>query len=108
MHHDIFFADGDDDRLICKWSPRRKRRKTLPASDVLAALHRRRGPQQLEYRNHRVPNTSGLARSGPDSWQYRIDWQERPAGDRLIVYVTAHGSQGPNEKPFKHDHRLLE
>lgn len=100
MHHDIFFADGDDDKADLQVIAEKKTKKDLPASDVLAALHRRRGPQQLEYRNHRVPNTSGLLDPAVIRRSIESTGKNARPGDRLIVYVTAHGSQGPKDKPF--------
>lgn len=100
MHHDIFFADGDDDRADLQIIVEKRTKQDLPASEVLAALHRRRGAQQLEYRNHRVPNTTGLLDPALIRSSIESTGKNSRPGDRLIVYVTAHGSQGPNENPF--------
>lgn len=99
--HEIYFADGHDTGADLQvLSARRKPPSGLPATEILAALHRRRGPDAVEYRNHKVPDIAGpldpalirqslekIARNGRD-------------GDRLIIYVTAHGSAGQKGDSF--------
>lgn len=100
MQHQIFFADGDDDKADLQIVAEKKSWKDLPASELLAGLHRRRGPQQLEYRNHRVPAVSGLLDPALIRGSIESIGKNSRAGDRLIVYVTAHGSQGSKETPY--------
>lgn len=100
-HHDIYFADGDDptaDLQVMAGKPTTM--PNQPATDLLASLHRRRGQEQVEYRNHRVPNTTGsldpaLVRASLDEIAITAH-----AGDRLIIYVTAHGSEGPEKDDY--------
>lgn len=92
--HDIFFADGDDRRPDLQVLVPKTARPVRPATEILAALHRRQGGDQIEYRNHRVPGIAGpldpaLIRSRMQS----IAKSARP-GDRLFIYVTSHGSEG--------------
>lgn len=97
--HDIFFADGDDpaaDLQILE----EKQKSAGPAVELIASLHRRRGDASVAYRNHQVAEIAGsldptLVRAGLNS----ISMTAR-SGDRLIIYVTAHGSAGPKEDPF--------
>lgn len=100
MKHDIFFADGDDDKADLQIIAAKPTFKGEPATEVIAALHRRRGGQQLEYRNHQVPNTSGLLDPALIRRSIESVAKNSKQGDRLIVYVTAHGSGGPKDKPF--------
>ena len=97
--HDIFFADGADpkpDLQVMADDSQVER----PATELLASLHRQPGKEQVEYRNHRVPNLAGpldpqLVRSSLESMA-----KSARRGDRLIVYVTAHGSEGPENDEF--------
>lgn len=98
--HDIYFADGNDPAADLQVLDEKPAGSESPATDLLASLHRRRGRLDLTYRNHRVPEISGpldpeLIRAGLDTLAKTIQ-----RGDRLIVYVTAHGSPGPKDDPF--------
>lgn len=98
--HEIFFSDGSDTeadlQVLAPVLPSK-----LPASDLLANLHRRGGPPEskVEYRNHRVPHCSGPTSSaGIHSAISRIA-KDAKTGDRLLVYVTAHGGEGSEDEP---------
>lgn len=99
--HDLYFADGDDeapDLQVMADQPTVKPNR--PATELLTSLHRRRGAERVEYRNHRVRNVRGplnpsLARESLESIAKVVH-----EGDRLIVYVTAHGSEGPEDDEF--------
>ncbi|MDZ4686380.1 MAG: hypothetical protein SH850_15030 [Planctomycetaceae bacterium] len=98
--HDIFFADGHDPAADLEILAEQPARINTPATDLLASLHRRRDEVQVAYRNHRV---NGIA--GPlDPALIRADFEALAKvarrGDRLIVYVTAHGSEGPEDDLF--------
>ncbi|HUQ69110.1 MAG TPA: hypothetical protein VM165_06295 [Planctomycetaceae bacterium] len=98
--HDIFFADGHDPAADLEIVAEQPARINAPATDLLASLHRRRGEIEVAYRNHRV---NGIA--GPlDPALIRADLEALAKvarrGDRLIVYVTAHGSEGPEDDLF--------
>ncbi len=93
--HEIYFADGDDPAADLQVLAEKPAKSETPATDLLASLHRRRGQVHVTYRNHRVPQIAGpldpaLIRTGLDTLAKTV--QE---GDRLIIYVTAHGSGGP-------------
>ncbi len=98
--HDIYFADGDEPAADLQVLSAKKPRLDRPATDLLAALHRRRGAEQVEYRNHRVPNIAGAL--DPALVRVRLEAIAKNAqrGDRLIVYVTAHGSEGDKADRF--------
>lgn len=92
--HDVYFADGHDAAADLQVLATKPPKEKLPATEAIAALHRRRGAEQVEYRNHRVPDVAGpldpaLIRASIESIAKKAQ-----DGDRLIVYVTAHGSPG--------------
>jgi len=92
--HEIFFADGSDAAADLQVLVKQPVKEKQPATDLLAAVHRRRDAEQVEYRNHQVPNVTGpldpeLIRASLEKFSAEV----RP-GDRVIVYVTAHGSEG--------------
>ncbi len=98
--HDIFFADGHDTAsdllVLASNSPG----QTNGAFELLATLHRGNDQETVEFRNHRVPKISGaidpaLVRS---SLQKIVKVANRK--DRLIIYVTAHGSAGSDSDPY--------
>ncbi len=99
--HDIYFADGHDAAADLQVLATKKPQQTkLPATEVLASLHRRRGAEQVEYRNHRVPNVAGPL--DPALIRASLEKIAKTArtGDRLIVYVTAHGSPGGKDDSY--------
>lgn len=98
--HEIFFADGHDSAPDLQVLPEKPSALKLPATELIAALHRRRGMEEVEYRNHRVPQISGaldpqLVKGSLESFARRAQ-----KGDRLIIYVTAHGSPGPDDQEY--------
>ncbi len=99
-HLNVYFADGNDpaaDLQIVADTPAVSK---TPATDLLASLHRRRGEEYVAYRNHQIPQVSGpLDPALIKSYLENIARLAR-SGDRLIVYVTAHGSEGPERDAF--------
>ncbi len=98
--HDIFFADGDDPDSDLQVLADKPAKSIAPATELLAALHRRRSDVQVTYRNHRVPQIAGPLE--PMLIRDNLEALAKTArgGDRLIVYVTAHGSEGPKDDHF--------
>ncbi|MEI8382025.1 MAG: hypothetical protein WCJ09_17985 [Planctomycetota bacterium] len=97
-NHDIFFSDGNDpiaDLQVLATKPRQN-----PVIELLENLHRRRGEEQLEYRNHRVPDIAGGLDPALVHTRLKAIAKKAQPGDRLIVYVTAHGSEGPKPDSF--------
>ena len=92
-----FFSDGYDDEpdlqiLASATSSER------PATDLLKNLHRRGPPRsEVSYRNHQVPNVAGPLK--PDSIRASLRRQAHSmnSGDRLFIYVTAHGSSAKGD-----------
>ncbi len=57
--HDIYFADGHDPAADLQIVAEKPAKSDLPATDLLASLHRRRGQMHVTYRNHRVAEIAG-------------------------------------------------
>jgi hypothetical protein len=100
FRHDIYFADGHDVAADLQILAEKPAKSKSPATDLLAALHRRGDQVDVAYRNHRVPQIVGALE--PTLIRTRLEQLARTAkdGDRLIVYVTAHGSEGPEGDEF--------
>lgn len=98
--HDIYFADGNDPAADLQVLADKPAKTVAPATDVLAALHRRRSEDQVTYRNHRVPQIAGPL--DPKLIRTNLEALAKTArgGDRLIIYVTAHGGEGPRDDRF--------
>jgi len=98
VEHQIFFADGADSQEDLQvMAPR-----TDPASPAIALLDAAFALDRpsLSYRNHEVPNISGpisprSIQSGLDEFAKRLS-----DGDRLIIYVTAHGGPASGKDPM--------
>lgn len=100
--HDLFFADGDDPKPDLQVMSKTEAKALRPATELLDDLHRKPGKdrEKVEYRNHRIPNVTGaidpkLVRASLEAIAKSVR-----SGDRLIVYVTAHGSEGPEGDEF--------
>ncbi|MFN7876541.1 MAG: hypothetical protein ACK5PB_14580 [Pirellula sp.] len=92
-----YFADGDDpgeDLQIV--APKQKVEHEL--FDVMRGIHRQ-DLEEVEYRNHEVTNVVG--RSSPENVKECLEKiaTEAVAGDRIVVYITAHGGSGPRKSP---------
>jgi len=98
--HWIYFSDGGDPADDLQVQAEKPDRNIAPATDLIASLHRRRGEIHVEYRNHRVPEIAGPLDPGLIRDGYESLLKALKKGDRLIVYVTAHGSAGPKVDPF--------
>ena len=102
--HDIFFADGKDPAKDLQVEVEATSEKPArPATELIAALHRRGGPagRWIRNRNHEVPDIAGAI--DPELVRKAIERiaQMAKGGDRLIVYVTAHGDEAePEDDPF--------
>lgn len=95
-----FFADGYNDRADLQYLPAATATNT-PASDLLAEIFSFRGIRpQVAYRNHAVPNIAGPIE--PTNIHNSLSRLAKgmQAGDRLIVYVTAHGGSAKGENKF--------
>ncbi|MBS0263881.1 MAG: hypothetical protein JSS02_18225 [Planctomycetes bacterium] len=98
--HVIYFADGHDPAADLQVLAEKPAKNELPATEVIASLHRRRGQEHVTYRNHRVDEIAGALDPALIRGQFESLAKTVQTGDRLIVYVTAHGSAGPQDDPF--------
>ena len=102
--HDIFFADGKDPAKDLQVEAEAESDQPVqPATELIAALHRRSGPaaRWIRNRNHEVPDIAGAI--DPELVQKAIERISQTAkdSDRLIVYVTAHGDEAEeDDDPF--------
>ena len=98
--HDIFFADGHDTASDLQVLASSSRGQPSGAFKLLESLHRGNDQETVEYRNHRVPMISGAI----DPALVRLSLQKivktAQSKDRLIIYVTAHGSAGSDADPY--------
>ena len=96
--HDVFFADGsdpgDDLQVLGSTAPAK-----APAAALIATLHRQNGPP-IEYRNHEIPQVTGA--NDPELIRAALSKIAHNAseGDRLILYVTAHGGAAQREEQY--------
>jgi hypothetical protein len=90
---DLLFSDGED--------PARDLQFVIPDSDLpqanllLARIMRQTDALGETYRSHNLPSPHRAAnRSNLDAW-FNSQGKLLKSGDRLILYVTAHGGEAP-------------
>lgn len=95
--HKIFFADGSDPAPDVQYSV------SLPYTDLLPAelatiLGWKFAP--IEYRDHRI--VQAIGRNHPEDIKsgFNQSIEELQSGDRLFIYVTAHGGASKEENPY--------
>lgn len=104
VRHDIFFADGDaQNRDLQFVDPNLE----IPRpNELLAEIFGQSDEIDYQYRNHQVPGVSGpTARDNIERW-FKETGSTLGSGDRLFIYVTAHGGRSP-DKDHPHDTTLL-
>ena len=95
VEHRIYFADGFDPKDDLQVEAPKAAAKT-PALELLTSVFDF-NRERLEYRNHRVPSISGAIVPNEVRVGYKDVLSRLTDGDRLIVYVTAHGSAAPGK-----------
>lgn len=104
-----FFADGNDPQAdlqvlnkAAAASTNAEANAAESVTNLLVKLNSFRGNQgqSFDYRNHRIPNVSGA--NSPSSIHASLTHMcsSMTTGDRLIVYVTAHGSEAKGRNKF--------
>ena len=91
-----FFADGYDDKAdlqVAVDTP------DGPLAEFLSRLHNRGGPP-VEYRNHQIANLAGPLRTENIRGSLQRLATSLTNGDRLIVYVTAHGEAAEEDGSY--------
>ncbi|MBB73550.1 MAG: hypothetical protein CMJ75_03435 [Planctomycetaceae bacterium] len=96
VHHDIFFSDGDDPNRDLQYLDTEA---SLPRANLLlATIFRKTNYLNHRYRSHQVPGVVGATtRSNLADW-FDEQGAQLKAGDRLLVYVTAHGGKSKDKK----------
>ncbi len=96
VSHDVYFSDGNNPGRDLQYQDAKS---SIPkANRLLARVFRKTRYLEYRYRDHQVPNVRG--RTGKKSLQ---DWFNKVGaklkkGDRLFVYVTAHGGKSSDRK----------
>jgi hypothetical protein len=91
-----FFADGYDRTPDLQVAVENREG---PLADFLSRLHDRGGPP-VEYRNHRIENLAGPLRAQDIQGSLRHLATNLQSGDRVIIYVTAHGEPAEDEGSY--------
>jgi hypothetical protein len=106
LAHDVYFSDGD--------APGRDVQYDDPASDVpevnrlLARLDDDEDDLGYRYRTHAVQGVSGPStRKAIEQWFAAVA-PKIPDGDRLILYVTGHGSHDDGDDGKRYDNNFIE
>ncbi|GIX00799.1 MAG: hypothetical protein KatS3mg111_4131 [Pirellulaceae bacterium] len=99
--HTILFADGDDPEPDLQYSVP-ENGATGPATQVLQRIFRPRSRSQgaVAYRNHHIDPVAGKLHPRAVREQLAALREAIREGDRLVIYVTAHGSRGSREQPL--------
>ena len=95
--HKVYFADGFDSGRDLQVLQRRAS-KPAPAIKALSDIFRLSTNDALIYRNHQVPNIAGANRADEIRDGLNALASQLAAGDRLIIYVTAHGGSAKGGK----------
>lgn len=100
VRHDVYFADGiSPGRDLQFVDPGEKIPRALR---LLAELHDQDAGIDYQYRSHLVSDVTGpSARAGLEKW-FRETGSTLKEGDRLFVYITAHGGRS-TDKEQPHD-----
>jgi hypothetical protein len=94
-HNDIYFSDGD---AVGKDLQVMDPSSVPKANRLMAEFFGSRDSLGLSYRNHRVPNVNGSTEPENIRNWFRDVGKTMQAGDRLYVYVTAHGSRSSDRQ----------
>lgn len=101
VNHRIHFADGfdpgEDLQVLHKPTD-----SDSPAITLLEEIFSSPGSTggEIIYRNHQVPAVSGSNRLGDVRKGFDVVKGQLHDGDRLIVYVTAHGGSAKGHEPY--------
>lgn len=96
-----FFADGYNERADLQVLKPKGAKSNTPATDLLAGLYTFRRPRPaVEYRNHQVDNLAGPISPENIKSSLRRQASSMTTGDRLIIYVTAHGGSAKGSNKY--------
>ena len=95
LQHDIYFADGDAKDADLQVMDRASVPK---ANRLMAEFFGSEENLGLTYRNHQVPHVKGqTSPSNIRDW-FNTTGKKIKSGDRLLIYVTAHGNRSGNRR----------
>jgi hypothetical protein len=97
VHHEIYFADGDDPAPDLQFIDDAQRKNCPAAARLMCEVLGSADSVGLCYRNHQVPSVKGPTELAVLRRRFRELGRELKAGDRLFVYVTGHGGPGEGE-----------
>ncbi len=87
---DTFFADGDDPKFDLQVIDA----ESIPkANQLMAEFFGSRRDLGLNYRNHEIPDVLGPSKPDAIRRWFKDIKDQFNAGDRLLIYVTAHGQR---------------
>jgi hypothetical protein len=99
--HYIYFSDGKGDGRDLQFIPREFPR----VNELLAQINNQSSNLKYQYRNHEIQNVRGGSNKQQlDDW-FQKEGSGLSAGDRLVIYVTAHGGKS-TDKDAKENSRL--
>jgi hypothetical protein len=94
---EVFFSDGDDPGRDLQY---RIPDDALPRANLLLARILRQTDELGEsYRSHAISDVEGRANLDDLRAWFRNEGQALRRGDRLLIYVTAHGGHGEKSEP---------
>ena len=96
VSHDIYFSDGEDAARDLQFHDPEFE---LPrANELLARVMRQTKYLNYQYRTHQIADVKGASnRKNVEAWFHDVGSKLKP-GDRLFLYVTAHGGKSSNKK----------
>ncbi|RIK82953.1 MAG: hypothetical protein DCC67_06495 [Planctomycetota bacterium] len=100
---DVYFADGDDEQPDVQYHDDDAAGNCPPARRLLAEVFGDSDAAKTRYRNHRVRNVRGRTDSELLARRFRELGRELSTGDRLIVFVTAHGSEAAPSDDYDYE-----
>jgi len=98
VEHLIYFADGTDPKDDLQVMAAESNTES-PAIELLEGIFSADGPQ-VTYRNHEIPNITDKIRPAAIQTGLEQIASHVVGGDRLIIYVTAHGGSAKGDDPM--------
>lgn len=95
LQHDIYFADGDSKGADLQVMDRASVPK---ANRLMAEFFGSEENLGLTYRNHQVPNVKDRTSPANIRNWFSTKGRKLKSGDRLLIYVTAHGNRSSNRR----------
>ncbi|MDE0862011.1 MAG: hypothetical protein OSA93_17775 [Akkermansiaceae bacterium] len=102
--HDIFFADGNSKNADLQYVP--EKNEVPKANRIAAMLFGREDYLDLKYRNTELGKVNGVSSPENITKWFKETGSQLKSGDRLILYVTAHGGRS-RQKDNPHHTTLM-